>query len=49
VVIERPPEEVFAYVSDAETLPERTGTIREVRKDEEIDWVKPSRNVEIGK
>jgi len=35
VVIGQPPEEVFAYVSDAEYLPEWTETTRKVRKEAE--------------
>jgi uncharacterized protein YndB with AHSA1/START domain len=35
VTIERPPEEVFAYVSDPENLPEWSGIMREVRKEAE--------------
>ncbi len=35
VVIERPQEEVFAYVTDHENLPEWTEVIREVRKETE--------------
>ncbi len=35
VVIERPPEEVFAYVTDSQNLPEWGEVIREVRKESE--------------
>ena len=35
VVIERPPEEVFAYVTDPQNLPEWAEVIREVRRETE--------------
>ncbi len=35
VIIERPPEDVFAYVTDPQNLPEWGNVIREVRKETE--------------